>query len=70
MKRKPYPELPKDLRHPGDLLSSEDARAPEPSGAAAVGPSEEPIFDDPIIGWWENAWVTREAAGSDPEPLV
>ncbi|MHB9146205.1 MAG: hypothetical protein ACYC5Y_12820 [Symbiobacteriia bacterium] len=64
MQDRPVPELPPDLHHPALRLSP--SGAPEPETPTEM----EPIFDDPIIGWWENAWSLKGPAPGQDEPLV
>lgn len=62
------PETPQDLQHPGRLAT--DKAAQDAAAQAATSPGvraghlanedDTPIFDDPVIGWWENAWSLRE----------
>ena len=73
MQSKSFPELPKDLQHPGHLVGKgEDQPAPAQASIPPAGDTlkEEPIFDDPVIGWWENAWLVRDTAGNEEEPLI
>ena len=58
-----YPELPNELRHPGITQAKDDAPVEDDA-------DNRPIFDDPIIGWWENAWSLRDPDPGPDEPLV
>lgn len=71
MTERTLPETPQDLQHPGRLATDAAAKEAEAAEAEAASrlrlqtmsvPDEDdtPIFDDPIIGWWENAWSLRE----------
>jgi len=63
------PDTPQDLQHPGRLAmdaDAADAAAPRLQAGADSEQDDTPIFDDPIIGWWENAWSLRE---DEPTPL-
>lgn len=65
------PETPQDIQHPGRLAmdaeeKAADAAAPRLQAEAGSDEDDRPIFDDPIIGWWENAWSLRE---DEPTPL-
>ena len=72
MKGQNVPETPQDLQHPGrlamdaDAADAADAAAPRLQAGAGSEQDDAPIFDDPIIGWWENAWSLRE---DEPTPL-
>lgn len=74
MEQRQFPQLPKDLQHPGHLLGDEEDDPRPSTSVRAVttepGPDDQPIFDDPVIGWWENAWTARDAADDAEEPLV
>lgn len=49
------------------------AHSPTLESAFEESPEETPVFDDPVIGWWSNAWVTPEdideTVHKDEEPL-
>ena len=49
------------------------AQSPTLESTFEESPEETPVFDDPVIGWWSNAWVTPEeideTVHDDEEPL-